>query len=225
MSYEKPLFIHHVEHPMFGEVKNWAMQKSLSFDSLYAPGLSLPDNPCGPVIIFGGPMSVNDNLSWIKHELLWIEKLLKDNHPLFGICLGGQMIAKVLGQDIVSCKKKHVECGYSDIHSSTISLKKVYQWHSEGFSSNFKNSDVDILATSPWNESSTQAFKYKNAIGTQFHPEVDEEIIKRWLKRDKHFLSLNGSSPSKNHLLDHKIHSPKVKTWLYETLDHLIMVK
>ena len=42
-------------------------------------------------------MSVNDNLPGIQDELALIDRALREQTPLLGICLGSQMIAKALG--------------------------------------------------------------------------------------------------------------------------------
>ena len=39
-------------------------------------------------IIFGGPMSANDDTDFIRRETEWIAVPLKDNKPFLGICLG-----------------------------------------------------------------------------------------------------------------------------------------
>jgi len=48
-------------------------------------------------IVFGGPMSANDNEEFIKREIDWMSVPLKENKPFFGICLGAQMLSKHLG--------------------------------------------------------------------------------------------------------------------------------
>src|SRR6266568_2572932 len=43
-------------------------------------------------VIFGGPMSANDEEDWIKREIDWIGVPLRENKPFLGICLGAQLL-------------------------------------------------------------------------------------------------------------------------------------
>jgi GMP synthase (glutamine-hydrolysing) len=48
-------------------------------------------------IIFGGPMSANDQDEFIQRETAWIGVPLRESKPFLGICLGAQMFANHLG--------------------------------------------------------------------------------------------------------------------------------
>ena len=51
------------------------------------------------VVIFGGPMSANDCwMPGIKKELDFVPRVLKAEIPFLGLCLGGQILARVLGR-------------------------------------------------------------------------------------------------------------------------------
>ena len=53
------------------------------------------------LIVFGGPMSANDDhLCGIRNELRMIDHWLHKERPFWGICLGAQMVARVLGSQI-----------------------------------------------------------------------------------------------------------------------------
>ena len=47
-------------------------------------------------VIFGGPMSANDNDAFITREIDWIDVPLREEKPFLGICLGAQMLARNL---------------------------------------------------------------------------------------------------------------------------------
>ena len=49
------------------------------------------------LIIFGGPQSANDETAALRAEYHLVERALKQHKPLLGVCLGAQMIARVLG--------------------------------------------------------------------------------------------------------------------------------
>jgi len=49
-------------------------------------------------IVFGGPMSANDDDDYVRREIDWIGVPLAEDKPFLGICLGAQMLARHLGQ-------------------------------------------------------------------------------------------------------------------------------
>jgi len=53
----------------------------------------------GAVIVYGGYMSAYDDARhpWIADELRYIEKCVKAGVPVLGICLGSQLLARLLG--------------------------------------------------------------------------------------------------------------------------------
>ena len=121
-------------------------------------------------VIYGGPPSANDNLDYIKLEIDWITVALESKKPLLGICLGAQMLAKNLGGTVQRAKDQQFEIGFYDLqptgdgHKIFQNQKTFFQWHKEGFK---VPKECDVLAygeTFP-----QQAFKYKNAVGIQFH--------------------------------------------------------
>ena len=82
----------------------------------------------------------------------------------------------------ISLNDTQLEIGFYDIkptgdgHKIFQNQKTFFQWHKEGFT---VPKSCDILAlgeTFP-----QQAFNYKNAVGIQFHPEVNLRMHLRWL--------------------------------------------
>lgn len=141
------------------------------------------------VIIFGGAGSVNDETSipWIKSELAFVEQLLKNDIPLFGICLGGQMLAKVMGAPVTPHPDAIREVGFHPIEptlDSGLFLESplhVMQWHSEGFD---VPTDAELLATGELFPN--QAFRIGSKhYAVQFHPEVNPDALTIWHERNK----------------------------------------
>lgn len=66
------------------------------------------------VVIFGGPMSANDSetLPFIRTELDWIGTALDSHKPFLGICLGAQLLARVLGATVAPHPDGIAEVGY-----------------------------------------------------------------------------------------------------------------
>ena len=62
-------------------------------------GHPVPQDPTqfSGLAFMGGPMSVNDPLPWIPPVLELIRSAVRDDIPVIGHCLGGQLLSKALG--------------------------------------------------------------------------------------------------------------------------------
>ena len=169
-------------------------------------------------IVFGGPMSANDGdkLDFIRTELDWIPTTLDSGKPFLGICLGAQMLAKVLGAKVEPHPARLAEIGYypvRPVEAGTPLFDRealFYQWHREGF---HLPSGATLLATADAFEN--QAFQYgDSAFGLQFHPEVTGRIMRTWTRHASHRLSLpNAQSRDEQFRLQH-VSERYVRGWL-----------
>jgi len=141
------------------------------------------------LIVLGGPMNVEDQdrHSHLKTELLAIEAALHQDKPVLGICLGAQLLAHVLGAPV----RRHtaMEIGWYDLATTAPArtdpvlghlgeLAPVFQWH--GCTYDLPDGAVQLARTDTCEQ---QAFRYgSSAYGFQFHLEVDETMIERWLR-------------------------------------------
>lgn len=141
------------------------------------------------LIILGGPMGIyeSDQYPHIKTELRLIEEALKKNVPILGICFGAQLIAHALSSNV---RKHHMkEVGWHDVHFKPAkdgdalfknfgTTEKIFQLHGDTFD---VPRGTEHLAFTQICEG--QAFRYGDKVyGLQFHLEVDEPMIHRWLK-------------------------------------------
>jgi GMP synthase (glutamine-hydrolysing) len=140
------------------------------------------------LVVLGGQMGVYeaDKYTHIKVELQLIEEALKKEVPVLGICLGAQLLAHVLGSEVRKNNQK--EIGWHEIDLTPDGQKdplfnnfqkkeKLFQLHGDTF--DIPKSAVHLASSALC---SSQAFSYgKKAYGLQFHLEVDEAMILRWL--------------------------------------------
>ena len=152
------------------------------------------------LIVLGGYMGVYeaDQYTHIKTEMKLIEEALKKDVPVLGICLGAQILAHVLGSEVRKAPEK--EMGWYDIELTTAGenapllshfkkTEKIFQMHGDTFDI---PKSCEHLATSKL--CPAQAFSYgRKAYGLQFHLEVDEAMISRWLNNPRNQQDIESS--------------------------------
>lgn len=156
-------------------------------------------------VVFGGPMSANDEDEWIRREIDWLAVPLKEQKPLLGVCLGAQMLARQLGAQVFTFSDKRSEIGYYPV-APTVDAdclcdapfpRCVYHWHCDGFD---LPRGARLLARRE-GDFPNQAFAFgKNALALQFHPEVTYAMICRWTTRGYERLDRPGAQPRRDHL-------------------------
>jgi GMP synthase (glutamine-hydrolysing) len=154
-------------------------------------GEALPEDlsPYAAAIVFGGPQSANDDrLPGIRAELDWLERTaLPAGPPLLGICLGAQLMARVLGARVGPHPDGLVEIGYHPIQPTAAGAPYFegptlfYQWHRETF--DIPAGAVHLAHNDAF---ASQAFRYdRHAYGIEFHPEMTLAMIERWTRSEK----------------------------------------
>ena len=145
------------------------------------------------VIILGGAMGVHDT---DQHPFLmglksFIRECVAHDIPFLGICLGGQLLADVLGARVTPgsrCGEKGTltvrlnVAGRADPLFAGLPEEFVtFQWHNDSFALPEGAILLGSSAACP-----NQAFRYgMSAWGIQFHPEVDREIVDCWARWDE----------------------------------------
>jgi GMP synthase (glutamine-hydrolysing) len=171
------------------------------------------------VVVFGGPMSANDDCEFIAREIAWLETPLREDKPLLGICLGAQMLARTLGARVFCYPDRRGEIGYFPVRPKACAdelcsapfPRHVYQWHCDGFE---VPEGAQLIASG--NEYfPSQAYRYGDkAVALQFHPEVTYQMMCRWTVRGAERLNLPGAQPRQDHLEGWHRHDPAVAAWM-----------
>ena len=126
-----------------------------------------------------------------------IREAIAARKPVLGICLGAQLLARALGAQVTANPVK--EIGWYNVEATAegrrdplfrhfADSEKIFQWHGDTFA--IPDGAVH-LASSP--DCRNQAFRYgDNVYGLQFHLEVDEPMIHRWLHAPVNRRELEG---------------------------------
>jgi GMP synthase (glutamine-hydrolysing) len=172
-------------------------------------------------VVFGGPMSCNDEEDWIRAEIDWIGVPLAEGVPFLGICLGAQMMVRQLGGRVAPHRDGHVEIGYWPIRPTPAGAalmdwpSHVYHWHREGFDC---VRGAELLASG--DTFANQAIRVgRNAFGLQFHPEVTHLMMCRWTIGGHEKLCAPGAQDRATQIAGRYQHDFAVKTWLDGFLD------
>lgn len=183
-----------------------------------ALGEALPETLGGHagVVVFGGPMSANDDSPFLAEEMRLLERALAAGTPTLGICLGAQLMARALGARVAPHREGTCEIGYYPLSATPAGdalmpwPSHVYHWHSEGFD---LPAGAELLATGE--AFPNQAYRYGgSAYGLQFHPEVTREMMCAWTERGAHHLTRPGAQPGASHLDGWSRYDGAVDCWL-----------
>ena len=228
---KKVLYVLHQKTSVAGDIGNKFKDRGYLEEIIRPPlGDRLPEDLAkySAIVIFGGPMSVNDDDQFIKDEIQWMEKVIKSKIPFLGICLGAQILAKYLGCDVVKNENDLAEIGFYEIKpvgegDNIFKNQNVfYQFHTEGFE---LPEGCQLLARGEIFKN--QAFRYENCYALQFHPEVNMIVHLRWLflvliKKPK-VLFINGSQNLFYQPYLRLKYNKSVSIWLDSFLDNYLL--
>jgi GMP synthase (glutamine-hydrolysing) len=165
-------------------------------DDLAAVDIASPDL----VVILGAPIGAGDEeiYPFLADELALVRHRLDVQRPLLGICLGAQLIARVLGAEVKPMGVK--EIGFSPLTLTeegkasplaVLGAAPVLHWHGDQFAiphGATRLAYTDVCAN--------QAFAVGRAVlGLQFHLEADPAKIERWLLGHACELGQTGVDP------------------------------
>ena len=225
------LFILHQQTSEAGDIANKLKIRGFNFE-IRRPSLgdSLPTNlnNYSAIVVFGGPMSANDNEEFMKKEIDWIGLVLQSEVPFLGICLGAQILVKYLGCKVEKNPNEISEIGFYKIQPTENGIKMFqsqdvfYQFHTEGFE---LPSGCELLAKG--DIFTNQAFRYKNCYGLQFHPEVNIYLHLKWLFlvliKKPHILFKNGAQNIFYQLWLRIKYNSSISRWLDNFLDNYLL--
>jgi GMP synthase-like glutamine amidotransferase len=148
-----------------------------------------PAHDADAILVFGGAMhpDQDEQHPWLLAEHRFLVEALERETPVFGICLGAQLLAKAAGAAVRPAPESEVgwlpveltEAAASDpVLSAAPDRFEAFQWHH--YTYDLPRGAIELARS----DSCTQAFRLGNVIGIQFHAEVTETQVGRWLAED-----------------------------------------
>ena len=138
------------------------------------------------ILVFGGAMHPDQDAEhpWLADEADFIREAIDHEVPLFGVCLGAQLIARAMGARVGPAPKAEVgwhavhvnEAGRADPVLGVLPERvDAFQWHFYGFD---LPPGAELLAD---NDASRQGYRLgERTWGVQFHPEVTRHMLDFW---------------------------------------------
>lgn len=157
----------------------------------------------GGLLILGGPMNADDLTThpFLEAERALIRSAIQSGIPVLGICLGAQLIARVLGAKVY--KAERTEIGFKRVERNPEAdgdalfgefpeFGIVFQWHEDTF-------DLPLGATRLAHSvvCENQAFRWGDHVwAVQFHLEVTAPMVRSWVEAYRAELSRNPNMDS-----------------------------
>jgi GMP synthase-like glutamine amidotransferase len=216
----KILIIKHASNEGPGHIRTFFEGQGWPIELVdFSNGDVLPNNLDGvaAVVLLGGPMNVYEEKEYpfLKKEDNFIGRLIIEEIPFIGICLGAQLLAK-------ACQGRVFKSNTAEIGWYTVNLTKegrhdtlfyglsagltVFQWHEDTFEVP-EGGTLLVRGRACRN----QAFKVGNyAYGLQFHIEATPDMVSAWIKDQKGKVDVNKiikGSIEKRDVLENQTHA------------------
>lgn len=151
------------------------------------------------IVLMGGPMSVNDELPWIRPLIKLIEQAFAADVPVMGHCLGGQLMSKALGASVKENPVQEVGWGALSLQNNDLAKRWFgegreflgFHWHNETFD---LPSGVTHLLSSE--HCQHQAYSFGKHLAMQCHIEMTIDLVNTWCERWHETLEVSAHTPA-----------------------------
>jgi|TARA_B100001079_G_scaffold271449_1_gene288971 GMP synthase (glutamine-hydrolysing) len=184
---QKIILVEHNPEPRDNGASIWLAEQGFKLhwcQPFAGERLPSPTVEVAGVVILGGSQNIDEmsRSPFLADEACWLETCLAQQIPVLGLCLGGQLLAHVLGAHVGPREDGTVEFGFYPIQPAAQCADFVpdnffvMQWHGRGFE---VPAGAEALAAGE--VFPNQAFRYGDtAYGLQFHPECTLSVLRRW---------------------------------------------
>lgn len=155
------------------------------------------DEPLGvrdALVILGGPMSVYDDSPRLEAEKSALKSYINRGGRVFGVCLGAQLIADVMGAKVYSSGTR--EAGWRSVTFASHPLidglgseAVVFHWHGDTFD---LPPGATLLASNDAFKSQAFCAKDGRVLATQFHFEATRDSLNDLLDANEEYLEFDS---------------------------------
>ncbi|HWG57012.1 MAG TPA: type 1 glutamine amidotransferase [Gaiellaceae bacterium] len=141
------------------------------------------------LLVLGGGMHPDEDAKhpWLAREQAFLVDALEREVPVLGVCLGAQMLARAAGASV--SRAPEPEIGWYPVELTEPAAADplfrdvpqrfdAFEWHHYTYA--LPEGAVELARSG----ACTQAFRLGSAWGIQFHAEVTEEQVVRWLEEE-----------------------------------------
>ncbi|MBP2655785.1 MAG: Glutamine amidotransferase type 1 [Firmicutes bacterium] len=226
--------LHYLQHVPFedpGSILIWAKENDcvITNTQLYKNDPFPKQHDFDWLVVMGGPMNIYDEeiYPWLADEKVFIREAIAAGKVIIGLCLGGQLIADVIGGKVTQNPYKEIgwfpvrlseEARSSPLFSFFPHQPVVFQWHGDTFS--VLPEEVKCIAEN--DACKHQAFIYKDRVfGFQYHMENTPAIIEGLVEncRDEMVPDVYVQTPEE--LLEHPEYIAQNNAWMNMFLTQL----
>jgi GMP synthase-like glutamine amidotransferase len=137
----------------------------------------LRTDQCDFVVLLGSDWSTywTEIQNEVAREEAVVQSFLARGVPLLGICFGAQLISQACGGRVSRLERP--EIGWQSVEgvSGNELSGRWMQWHHDTFT---VPPSFELLGI---NSVGTQGMIRKNCLALQFHPEVNQEVVAKWI--------------------------------------------
>jgi GMP synthase (glutamine-hydrolysing) len=170
-------------------------------------GQPIPASPgdvrASAVVTIGGPMSADDTRAhpFLLAERRLLEAAVRARVPVLGVCLGGQLLASVLGAEVRRSDRKEIgwhptsltpDAAEDPLFAGEAPTFVPFHWHGDLFEAPPGAVSLARSALTP-----VQAFRHGDrAYGLQFHLETNHALVRTMLASFPAELAEEGIDPA-----------------------------
>ncbi|GMW00005.1 MAG: aminotransferase [Candidatus Hydrogenedentota bacterium] len=224
------VYLQHVDAEDLANIEPWATAKGFAIRGVpMHRGGVLPDvQDLDWLVVMGGPMNIHEHDAhpWLVSEKAFIRACIEVGKTVVGVCLGGQLIADVLGGPVT--RNEYKEIGWWPVNltdeGAALPLFEgfpkefvAFHWHGDTFAT--PPGAVRVIESEGC---ANQAYLYGDRVlGLQFHLEESTAAVDQLLKHFEHEMTPGRYVQSPEQVREGQLYIPAMNKLLYKMLDGL----